>query len=247
MCSGRPPFRGRDARWRCSSASPRTTPRPIREIIPEVPQWLVRLIARLHAKEPAERFQTAAEAAGVLEDCLRQMAAGDTPSVPVAAPSRRRPRETAPSRRGWGTALGVTVTAVAVVAAVGAFLALGGADQRELTADPGAGLVKTPEQPPPQEPPKFAPRPRQPRPPLTREELDKLPSPLDGRKRADIAPELLALAGGGDPEKAPAEVVAVFGNAGTVHPSPLGHDTHAGRQPGREIAGCRLRQQRGPL
>jgi hypothetical protein len=66
--------------------------------------------------------------------------------------------------------------------------------------DPGAESVK--------------PREWQPRPPLTPEELAKLPSPLDGRKRADIPPGLLALAGGGDPDKAPAEPVAVLGFGG---------------------------------
>src|SRR5262249_36184298 len=42
------------------------------------------------------------------------------------------------------------------------------------------------------------------------EELARLPSPLDGRKRGEISPYLLALAGGGDPAQAPAELVAVL-------------------------------------
>jgi WD40 repeat protein len=49
-----------------------------------------------------------------------------------------------------------------------------------------------------------------PPPPLTQKELDALPSSLDGRKRADIPPDLLTLAGGGDPEKAATELVAVL-------------------------------------
>ena len=56
------------------------------------------------------------------------------------------------------------------------------------------------------------------RPPLTPEELAKLPSPLDGRKRDDIRPELLALAGGGDPAQAPPELVAVLGDGRFVLP-----------------------------
>src|SRR5215468_6249084 len=36
------------------------TPRPLREVNPDVPDWLVVIIARLHAKRPAERFQSAA-------------------------------------------------------------------------------------------------------------------------------------------------------------------------------------------
>jgi hypothetical protein len=37
------------------------TPRPIRQIIPEVSQWLCEMIAMLHAKDPAERFQSATD------------------------------------------------------------------------------------------------------------------------------------------------------------------------------------------
>jgi WD40 repeat protein len=46
------------------------TPRPIREIIPEVPQWLCDIIARLHAKKPNERFQSATEVAELLRQHL---------------------------------------------------------------------------------------------------------------------------------------------------------------------------------
>ena len=42
------------------------TPRPIPEIIPEVPQWLCDIIARLHAKNPADRFASAQEVADLL-------------------------------------------------------------------------------------------------------------------------------------------------------------------------------------
>ena len=42
------------------------TPRPIREVNPEVPDWLAAIIARLHAKDPADRFQSAAEVADLL-------------------------------------------------------------------------------------------------------------------------------------------------------------------------------------
>jgi hypothetical protein len=65
MCTGRPPF-----------AAPTTlgvlkrvaedTPRPIREINPEVPPWLCDLISRLHAKKPVDRFASAQEVADLL-------------------------------------------------------------------------------------------------------------------------------------------------------------------------------------
>ncbi len=51
------------------------TPRNIREIIPETPQWLCDIIAKLHAKNPDDRFQSAREVADVLADCEAQLKA----------------------------------------------------------------------------------------------------------------------------------------------------------------------------
>jgi formylglycine-generating enzyme required for sulfatase activity len=42
------------------------TPRPIQEILPEVPDWLCSVIAKLHAKAPEDRFQTAQEVVELL-------------------------------------------------------------------------------------------------------------------------------------------------------------------------------------
>src|SRR6185437_16120796 len=50
-------------------------PRAIREIIPETPQWLCDIIAKLHAKNPDERYQSAREVADVLADCEAQLKA----------------------------------------------------------------------------------------------------------------------------------------------------------------------------
>jgi WD40 repeat protein len=61
-------------------------------------------------------------------------------------------------------------------------------------------------------------RPFVPRRPLTVEELARLPSPFDGRKREDIPPALRALAGGGNPAQAPPELVAVLGDPRFVLP-----------------------------
>ena len=204
MCSGRPPFRASTTLAVLKRVA-EDGPRPIREIIPEVPDWLCAIIAKLHAKEPAERFQTATEVAEILKQRPQPSAivgppiVRPDPPVPAAVPSRRGV---------WSAAL--AVMAVALTAVAGVFLALQGGDRRDPPADPGVALVKPGEQ----QLTKLGPEPWQPRPPLTQEELNRLPSPLDGRKRSDIPPELLARAGGGDPAKAPAELVAVLGNAG---------------------------------
>ena len=62
MTSGRPPFRASTPLAVLKRVA-EDTPRPIREIVPEVPQWLCDLIARLHAKDPARRFQSARDVA----------------------------------------------------------------------------------------------------------------------------------------------------------------------------------------
>ncbi|HVK14461.1 MAG TPA: family 16 glycoside hydrolase, partial [Gemmataceae bacterium] len=72
MASGRPPFRAAGTLAVLKRVA-EDAPRPIREIIPEVPEWLCRIIAKLHTKNPADRFQTAAEVAALLADCEQQV------------------------------------------------------------------------------------------------------------------------------------------------------------------------------
>ena len=65
MISGRPPFRAASALAVLKRVVDET-PRPIREIIPETPQWLCDIITKLHAKNPDERYQSAREVADLL-------------------------------------------------------------------------------------------------------------------------------------------------------------------------------------
>src|SRR4030095_1221067 len=71
-CTGHSPFRAASAvaalRRVCDD-----TPRPIRELNPEIPDWLVVIISRLLAKKPDERFQTAAEVADLLGQHLAEL------------------------------------------------------------------------------------------------------------------------------------------------------------------------------
>lgn len=72
MCSGRPPFRAATT----LAVLKRVTedePRPIQAIIPEVPDWLCAIIAKLHAKKPADRFASAQATAGLLARCLSEL------------------------------------------------------------------------------------------------------------------------------------------------------------------------------
>jgi serine/threonine protein kinase len=69
MASGRPPFRATTAVAVLRRVTDET-PRPIQEILAEVPDWLCVIIAKLHAKKPSERFQSARELADLLARCL---------------------------------------------------------------------------------------------------------------------------------------------------------------------------------
>lgn len=72
MASGRPPFRAATT-FAVLKRVVEETPRPIRDLIPETPQWLCDIIAKLHAKKPADRFQSALEVADVLANCEQQL------------------------------------------------------------------------------------------------------------------------------------------------------------------------------
>lgn len=78
MASGRPPFRA-STTYAVLKRVAEDTPRPIREVIPEVPQGLCDIIARLHAKKPEDRYQSARKVADVLADCAVRFQAGAGP------------------------------------------------------------------------------------------------------------------------------------------------------------------------
>jgi WD40 repeat protein len=90
MCTGRAPFRA-SGMMAVLKRVCEDTPRPIRDINPEIPDWLVEIITRLHAKDPAERLQAAAEVAELLSAhlaVLQQNSAVQIRRVP-RSPSRR--------------------------------------------------------------------------------------------------------------------------------------------------------------
>ncbi len=72
MACGRPPFRAPNTVAVLKRVVD-DTPRPIQEIIPEVPAWLCEIIAKLHAKMPDERFQTAKEVVDLLARCQSEL------------------------------------------------------------------------------------------------------------------------------------------------------------------------------
>ncbi len=96
MCTGRPPFRAANTLAVLRRVS-EDTPRPIRETNPEIPDWLADVVAKLLSKDPAERYQSAAEVMDVLGQHLAQLqqAAWVPPPRPPARPGNWRQRRTA--------------------------------------------------------------------------------------------------------------------------------------------------------
>jgi WD40 repeat protein len=164
----------------------------MRETRPDVPDWLQSIIARLHARDPAQRFPSAAEVADLLGQHLAHLQQPDrVPRPPtVRFPSRRRP--------GLRQAFAAAAALLVALGVLGAFRLFRPREPGPAVSSP-EGLSA-------------APRLR------TAEDLAALPSPLDDRRHADLAPDVLALAGGGDPARAPRELVAVLGDASFLLP-----------------------------
>jgi hypothetical protein len=121
MCAGRPPFRA-ETPYGILRRITDDKPRPLREINPDIPDWLEAIVAKLHAKEPVSRFASCDELAETLEQCLSHVRQPATVNLPgrvaalVERPGRRIDRERL--RRlitsKWATAAGVGLIAIAV-------------------------------------------------------------------------------------------------------------------------------------
>src|SRR5262245_47037788 len=140
MCTGRPPFRANSPLAGLKRVA-EEEPRPIREVIPEVPVWLCRIVARLHAKAPAARFQSARDVADVLADCESQLkrygALRDLSRIPGGpAPRPRR-------RRAWvaGSLALVLLLGGAVWCGPPALRYLANTSAIEVSGDPGLTSV----------------------------------------------------------------------------------------------------------
>jgi hypothetical protein len=84
MATGRPPFRGNSTlaviRQLCDEQ-----PVPVRSLNADIPAWLEGIIGKLQAKDPAGRFQSAAEVAGLLERCLAHVQQPERQDLPTPA------------------------------------------------------------------------------------------------------------------------------------------------------------------
>jgi WD40 repeat protein/serine/threonine protein kinase len=188
LCTGHPPFRA-DSTLAVLRRVAEDAPRPVRELNSEIPEWLAAVVAKLHAKKPEDRFHSARDVADVLAKYLSEIQLhGEVlkPETSIPATSALRPEE-ARGGDGWCQRrrhLSIAALMASVLLA-GAVLA-GLFSQREQTNAPI---------PPPPDGPASVTRP---------------PNPLDKLQRKNIPAPLLALAGGGDPDRAPEELLAVL-------------------------------------
>ncbi len=105
MCTGHPPFRA-ESSYGILRKITDTEPRSIRDLQPQVPEWLERLIARLLSKNPEERFGSASELADVLQQCIAHL------QQPAVMPLPEGLMRTLP---GKGRRLSIAAVAVAIV------------------------------------------------------------------------------------------------------------------------------------
>jgi serine/threonine protein kinase len=69
LCTGRPPFRAESSYGVMRKISDEEAT-PIRELNPDIPDWLVLIIQKLMAKDKSDRFDSAGEVRELLEACL---------------------------------------------------------------------------------------------------------------------------------------------------------------------------------
>ena len=85
MCTGRAPFRA-ETSYGVLRRITDEEPRPIREINPDIPEWLCGIIAKLMSKRPDDRFDSAHEVAELLEECLSHVQQPTSVPLPAAIP-----------------------------------------------------------------------------------------------------------------------------------------------------------------
>ena len=114
ICAGHPPFRAETPlaviRRVCDDQ-----PRPLRDINPEVPEWLEAIVFRLMDKDPARRYQSASEVADLLERCLAHVQ--QPLSTPLPAELATGRQRSGLWRRAWSRPAILAAAATGLAAA----------------------------------------------------------------------------------------------------------------------------------
>ena len=83
LCTGRPPFRAETA-YGVLHRLWQSDPRPIRDVNPEIPDWLAGVVMSLLQKSPNDRFDSAEAVARLMEQCLAHAQQPDQVPLPEA-------------------------------------------------------------------------------------------------------------------------------------------------------------------
>ncbi|MFN3193676.1 MAG: serine/threonine-protein kinase [Aureliella sp.] len=89
LCTGRVPFRAESSHGVMRKIID-DAPTPIRELNPEIPDWLVGIIDRLMAKNKADRFPSAKDLHSLLDACLSHVQQPTAVDLPEGLQSARR-------------------------------------------------------------------------------------------------------------------------------------------------------------
>jgi serine/threonine protein kinase len=120
-CAGHPPFRAENPLAVLRRVSDDEPP-PLRAINSDVPAWLEAVVARLMAKDPTRRFQTATEVADLLSRCLAHVQQPLVSPLPAGfEPPEKRPVRRRRSRPAVAVMIVSAAAAVAVAAGAIAF------------------------------------------------------------------------------------------------------------------------------
>ncbi|MEI8021624.1 MAG: serine/threonine-protein kinase, partial [Schlesneria sp.] len=93
LCTGRPPFRATTTMGLLKRIC-EETPRPIRELNPEIPEWLEAIIGKLLKKNASDRYQTAKEVAELLSNWLAHVQRPTAvPAPSVVTDEKERPKQ----------------------------------------------------------------------------------------------------------------------------------------------------------
>jgi serine/threonine-protein kinase len=130
MCAGRPPFRA-ESTVAVLKRICEENPTPLAQLNADVPSWLAKVIERLHAKAPSNRFSTAADLADLLQRCLAHV------QNPVAAPLPSELREPARRSRGLLSKRRLLAASCASAVVVSAVLMLGRLGNSPTTGEAG--------------------------------------------------------------------------------------------------------------
>ncbi len=112
MCTGDPPFRATSTMAVLRRVSD-DTPRPVKTLNADIPNWLVAIVDKLLAKNPDDRFQSAAEVAQSLSECLAHVQQPQQAPLPVNLGSAATGMIKPPQLRRYLAAAAILVVAAA--------------------------------------------------------------------------------------------------------------------------------------